>query len=101
MDAEAINLRAEIIFVSTEEIRQLVREEDRCEGYEVVPDTGLECLEEVVEEVEELVNTCSLTVFEVDVIGYFDSFFLFLFLTFFDLICIGIIFSIYRRWLIK
>ena len=91
MDAEAINLRAEIFFVGTEEIRQLVREEDRCEGDEVVPDTGLKCLEEVVEEVEELVNTCSLTVFEVDVIGYFDSFFLFLFLTFFDLISIGII----------
>ena len=38
-----------VMIESAEEIRQLVGEEDRCEGNEVVPDTGLECLEDKVD----------------------------------------------------
>ena len=35
--------------VCAEEKRKLVGEEDRCEWDEVVPDTGLECLEDDVD----------------------------------------------------
>ena len=69
-----------VMFEGAEEIRQLVGEEDRCEGNEVVPDTGLECLEDKVDKATDLVSKRSFMVLKVDEFGYLDSFFLFLFL---------------------
>ena len=82
-----------VMFEGAEEIRQLVGEEDRCEGDEVVPDTGLECLEDEVDKAADLVSTRSLMILKVDVVGYLDSFFLFLFFLFLFLVSVFLIIS--------